>query len=42
MRTATEYYCDFFDLTLGDLDKGDRLIIKCMEGYLDENVKKRE
>ena len=39
MKTATEYYCDFFDITLRDLDEGDRRIIKCIEGYADE-VKK--
>lgn len=41
MRTAAEYYCDFFDLTLGDLDKGDRRIIKAMEGFSDEKLREQ-
>ncbi len=39
--TATEYYCDWNDITLEDLGDGDRLIIKCMESYVQEQRKEQ-
>ena len=39
MKTATEWYCDWFELTLADLDTGDRRIIKMMESYGNEKCK---
>ena len=36
MKTAEEFYCDWYNLTLGDLERGDRDLIIFMKAYAEE------
>ena len=37
---AKKFYCDFFNIDLGDMDEGDFKLMKCMQAYAEQEKRK--